>query len=115
MYTATILLTRAYTGGARGCSAPPKPVKGGQSELSHLLNLKLKSEEHKKLVCYSFSAQRRLNTWNRSPSENIFRMYIHPNRMGAIRDSEVKQSCLNAKSRRFEFGGSKRPFFVVFS
>ena len=44
--------------------------------------------------------------------KNIFRMYIHPNRMG---DSEVKQLFLNAKPRRFKFGGSKRPiFFFLF-
>jgi len=34
-------------------------------------------------------------------------MHIHPNWMGAIRDSEVKQLFLNAK-----FGGSERPFFL---
>ena len=44
--------------------------------------------------------------------KNLFRMRIHPNRMGAVRDSEVKQLLLNAKPRKLEFGGSKRPFFV---
>ena len=42
--------------------------------------------------------------------KNLFRMHIHPNRMGANRDSKVKQIFLNAKPRRLEFGGSKRPF-----
>jgi len=46
--------------------------------------------------------------------KNLFRMHIHPNRMGAIRDSEVKQLFLNAKPRKLEFGGSKRPFLVFF-
>ena len=36
--------------------------------------------------------------------KNLLRMHIHPNRKGAIRDYEVKQLFLNAKSRRFEFG-----------
>jgi len=35
--------------------------------------------------------------------------------MGASRASEVKQLFLNAKPRRLEFGGSKRPFFCNFS
>ena len=42
--------------------------------------------------------------------KNLSRMYIHPNWMGAIRDSEVKQLFLNAKPRRLEFGGSKQCF-----
>ena len=41
-------------------------------------------------------------------------MHIHPNRMGAIKDSEVKELFLNAKPRRLDFGGSKRPFFLFF-
>ena len=47
--------------------ALPSPVKGGgrsphplNSELSNFSNLKLKSEEHNKLVCCTFSALRRL-------------------------------------------------------
>ena len=36
--------------------------------------------------------------------KNLLRMHIYPNRKGAIRDCEVKQLFLNAKSRRFEFG-----------
>ena len=46
--------------------------------------------------------------------KNLSRMelHIHPNRMGAICDSEVKQLFLNAKLRRLEFGGSKRTFFL---
>ena len=36
-------------------------------------------------------------------------LHIHLNRMGAIRDSEVKQLFLNAKPGRLEFGG-RRPF-----
>ena len=43
---------------------------------------------------------------------NLYRIHIHPNRMGPIRDSEVKQLFLNAKPQRLEFGGSKRPFFA---
>ena len=46
--------------------------------------------------------------------KNLSRMHIHPNRMGAIRDSEVKQLFLNAKLRRLEFGGSKRTFLLNF-
>ena len=46
--------------------------------------------------------------------KNLFRMHIHPNLVGAIRDSEVKQLSLIAKPQRLEFGGSKRPFFVFF-
>ena len=42
--------------------------------------------------------------------KNLFRKHIHPNRMGANRESEVKQIFLIAKPRRLEFGGSKRPF-----
>jgi len=44
--------------------------------------------------------------------KNLFRVHIHPNRMDALRDSEVKQLFLSVKPRRLEFGGSKRPFFV---
>ena len=44
--------------------------------------------------------------------KNLFIIRINPNRMGAIRDSEVKQFFLNAKPRRLELGGSKRPFLV---
>jgi len=33
--------------------------------------------------------------------------HIHPNRMN------LKQLFLNAKQRRLEFGGSKRPFFCL--
>ena len=44
--------------------------------------------------------------------KNLFRMHIHPNRMGAIRDSEVKQLFLNVNPRRLEFGGNKRPFLL---
>ena len=46
--------------------------------------------------------------------KNLFRIHIHPNRIGAVRDSEVKQLFLNAKPRRIEFGESKRPFFNFF-
>ena len=46
--------------------------------------------------------------------KNLFRMHIHPNLVGDIRDSEVKQLSLIAKPQRLEFGGSKRPFFVFF-
>ena len=65
----------------------------------------------------SFSALRRLYTWTRATMtevrmKNLSRMHIHPNRMGAIKDSEVKELFLNAKPRRLEFGGSKRPFFL---
>ena len=49
MYTTDHLIDKGVYRGGQGGSAPPKPVKGGQSELSHLLNLKLKSEEHKKI------------------------------------------------------------------
>jgi len=35
--------------------------------------------------------------------KNLFRMHIHPNQMGAMRDSEVKQLFLYAKPRRPEF------------
>ena len=35
--------------------------------------------------------------------KNLSRMHIHPNRMGAISDSEEKQLFLNAKPQRFEF------------
>ena len=58
-------------GGQGGC-VPPRPVKGGRSppplELRAftLSNLKLKSEEHKKLACCSFSALRRLYSWTRA-------------------------------------------------
>ena len=43
--------------------------------------------------------------------KNLFRMHIYPNRMDAIRESEVKQLLLNAKPRRLEVGGSQRQFF----
>ena len=50
-----------------GNAQPHKPVRGHSptpwnSEPSHFSNLKLKSEEHIKLVCCSFSALRRLYT-----------------------------------------------------
>ena len=47
--------------------------------------------------------------------KNLFRMHIHPNLVGAIRDSEVNQLSLIAKPQRLEFGSSNRPFFVFFS
>ena len=67
----------------------------------------------------SFSALRRLYMWTRATMtevrmKNLARMHIHPNRMGAIRDSEVKTLFLNAKPRRLEFGGNKRPVFSFF-
>ena len=43
--------------------------------------------------------------------KNVFRTHIHPNRIGAIWDSETKQLLFNDKPGRLEFGGSKRPFF----
>ena len=78
---------RAYTRG-EGESAP--------LELSYFSNLKLKSEEHRKLVCCSFSALKRLYRWTRATltevqMKNLSRMHIHPNRVGAIRDRKVKQ------------------------
>ena len=47
--------------------------------------------------------------------KNLIRMQIQPNRIGAIRDSEIQQLFLNAKSvpRRLEFGHRKRPFFYL--
>ena len=42
---------------------------------------------------------------------NLSRIQIPSNRMGAIGDNEVKQLFLNAKPRRLEFEGSKRPLF----
>ena len=42
--------------------------------------------------------------------KNLSRMHMYPNRMGAIRDSKVKQLVLNTEPQRFEFGGSKRQF-----
>ena len=41
--------------------------------------------------------------------KNLFRI-IHPNRMGAIRASEVKQLFLNTKPGRLELGGCNKPF-----
>jgi len=35
--------------------------------------------------------------------KNLSRMHIHPDRMGAIRDSEVKQLFLNAKPQTTNF------------
>ena len=46
--------------------------------------------------------------------KNLSRMHIHPNWMGAVRDSEEKQLFFNVKPRRLEFGGSKRPFLYFF-
>ena len=43
--------------------------------------------------------------------KNLSRMHIHPNWMGAVRDSEEKQLFFNVKPRRLEFGGSERQFF----
>ena len=102
--------TRAYTGG-KG-SVPPTETQSFHT--FQILNSRVKN--FKKLVWCSFSALRRLYTWTRATMtevrmKNLFRMYIHPNRMGAIRDSVVKHLFLNAKPRTLEFGGSKRPFF----
>ena len=106
-----IKFTAAYTGG-QGGSAP--------LELRAFTLFKpLKSKEHtKKLVCRSFSALRRLYTWTRATMievrmKNLFRIHIHPNRMGAIKDSEVKQLFFNVKPQRLWCGGSKRPFFKI--
>jgi len=44
--------------------------------------------------------------------KNLSRLQIHPNRIGAIGDSEVKQLFLNAKPQRLQFGVSKRPFLI---
>ena len=46
--------------------------------------------------------------------KNLFRMQIHPNQMGAIRASEVKQLFVYAKPRRLEFWVSKRPFLFFY-
>ena len=42
--------------------------------------------------------------------KNLFRMNIHPNQMGAIWDSKVKQLFLTAKPQRLQIGGSERSF-----
>ena len=48
--------------------------------------------------------------------KNLSRMHIHPNWMGAIRDSEVKQLFSDAKPQRLEFGLEvvKDHFYFVF-
>ena len=93
--------------------ALPSPVKGGgvappplNSELSNFSNLKLKSEEHNKLVCCTFSALRRLYIWTRASMTEGRIKYLSRiiHRMSDIRDSEVKQLFLNAKPRRLKFG-----------
>ena len=92
-------------GGGKGAVPHPRPVKGGpRTQSLHFLNHKLKSEKHKKLVliCCSVSELRRLYTWTRTTTTEVrmkilFRMHIHPNRMGALKDSEVKQLFLNFK------------------
>jgi len=45
--------------------------------------------------------------------KNLYIMHIHPNRMGAIRDIEVKQLFLTVKPQRLEFRGSKKPLSVI--
>ena len=95
---------RAYSGGGKGGSAPPQ-----NSELSHFSNLKLESEENKKISLLFIQCTKKIVYVNqshhdRSLNENLSRMYIHPNRMGAIRDSKVKQLFLNAKPQSLEFG-----------
>ena len=87
--------------------APPPQ----NSELSHFSNLKLKSEEHKKISLLFI----RLYTQTRATMTEVrmkilFRMHIYPNQISAIKQSEVKQIFLNAKPRKLEFGGSERPF-----
>ena len=44
--------------------------------------------------------------------KKLSRMHIHPNWIGAVRDSEVKQLFLNAKPRRVEF--EKKTDFLKF-
>ena len=63
-----------------------------------------------------FHAFQILNSWMKNIKvrmKNLSRMHIHPNRICAIRDSEVKQLFLNANPRRLEFRGSTKPFFVL--
>ena len=50
-----------------------------------------------------------METWTRATMtevrmKNLSRINIHPNRMGALRDSKIKQLFLNAKPQRLEFG-----------
>ena len=78
-----------YMGG-KGYSAP------WNSELLHFSNLKLKSEEHKKIVCSTFSALWRLYRWTRATMtevqmNNLSRMHTHPNRIAP--DPIRVQSC----------------------
>ena len=105
----------AYSGGAGGNVPPPRTQS---FHTFQILNSRVKNI--KKLVCCFFSALRRLYTWTRATMtevrmKNLFRMHIHPNRMGAIRDSEVKQLFLNDNPLRLEFGGNKRSVFVIFN
>ena len=88
---------------------PPPPQN---SELSHFLNLKLKSEEHKKISLLFIQCTKKIVYVNqshhdRSPNEkSIQNAHSYPNRMGAIiRESEVKQLFVNAKPQSLEFGG----------
>ena len=102
-----------------GCYKPTRAVqRGARTRSFHTFQILYSRVRNiKTLVCCSFSAWRRLCTWTRATMtevrmKNLFRMDIPSYRMGAIRDSKVKQLFLNAKPRRHEFGGSKRPFFV---
>ena len=93
--------SRAYT---RGGGA-----KGALTQNFHTFpNLKLKSEEHKKLVFCLFSALKKLYTWTRPTMtevriKNLFRINIHLNRMGAFKENEEKQLFLNAMPQWLDF------------
>ena len=112
---------RIRRGGARR-AVPPRHVKGGidppRTELSHFSNLKLQSEEHKKISLLFIQCTKKIvytrtrATMTEVRMKNLYRIHIHPYRMEAIRDSDVTQLFLNSKLRRLEFGGRKRPIFI---
>ena len=87
----------------RGPSPPPY-----NSELSYFSNLKLKSEQHKKL--------KRLHTWTRANISEVWRKnYLEWTfiLIGLALSGIAKYKLLlNAKPWRLEFGVRKRPFLV---
>ena len=95
--------TRAYTGTVRDGSAPQTFI-GGRSrhppprtQSFHAFQILNSRVENIKIISLLFiQCKKKIvnvdqSHHHRCPNENLFRMHIHPNRMGAIRDSAVKQ------------------------
>ena len=92
-----------------GWQCPPRPLNRGgaatpppQSQSFHTFQILNSRVENIKIISLLFIQCKKIvyvdqRHHHRCANKNLFRMHIHPNRMGAIRDSAVKQLFLSLK------------------